>query len=368
MRYGIFLLSGYNQRSVIACCRWAAQRKVPVHVAARGPADPIYLTSYADAVFLQRATQNLEIDDLCDWIQALKQQHGYEHVLIAPSTEYFNRFLLGGLDRIRSAGGIVPLAQRPIYETVSDKFAFGELCRAHGIDVPQELPTAPATFPYVAKPRTYASARLAQIKPYLIYSSEQHQRFMELESAEDFYFQEFVHGRSIYLLSHIAKSGIATSYAQENLIQQAHGGSVVLARAHDFHTSPLAGQYLDMLRSIGFHGLVMVEVRLCERTGRYFMIEANPRMWGPLQFVVDNQIDLIGALVSDHGFDVPAIHENPMHQPYYFWSGGLARNQQPFAYHNYSAQAFVDDYQQLVSADVFRRSDTLRLFDQELSV
>jgi predicted ATP-grasp superfamily ATP-dependent carboligase len=368
MTYGIFLLSGYNQRAVIACCRWAAERGIPVHIAARGPQDPIYLTSHAGAVFVERTSAVLDTGELCNWIRELRSRHGHERVLVAPSTEFFNRFLLADTADVERAGGIVPLPPRAVYETVSDKFAFGKLCAAHGIAVPREFAVAPDTYPFVAKPRTYASITREQLRPHLIHSREQHQAFAQGTHAQEFYYQEFVHGRSVYLLAHIAKSGQAMTFAQENLIQQGGGGSVVLARGHDFHGTPMAEPYLDMLRSIDFHGLVMIEVRVSEATGACVMIEANPRLWGPFQFVVDNGVDLLGALLADHGLGpVPDGARPKAEQPYYFWSGGLSPGDRPFAFHNYSGEAFVDDYQQLARADLFRRADTVRLYEYELS-
>ena len=122
-----------------------------------------------------------------------------------------------------------------------------------------------------------------------------------------------------------------------------------------------------MLIRAGFHGLVMVEVRRCRRTGRAVMIEANPRMWGPLQFMLDQQADPLTPLFADHGIEaaVPAVRG--VASPYYFWSGGLSRTLPPCAFHNFSPDRFVADYARIAAADLFARDDTRRLHQHELA-
>jgi predicted ATP-grasp superfamily ATP-dependent carboligase len=226
----------------------------------------------------------------------------------------------------------------------------------------------PEALPFVAKPRQYGSATSGQIKPYLVFTPADRGHFLGRENPDNFFFQEFVTGRSIYLLAHIARDGAVTTCAQENLIQQARGGSMILARRHSFHLDPEAGRYLSLLKSVGFHGLIMIEVRRCDRTGRAVMIEANPRMWGPMQFALDQGVDLFAPLLADHGADVPAGIQADAARPHYFWSGGLTRQSQPYTFHNYSSRQFLDEYPQIAGSDLFLRDDSRRLHAHELTL
>src|SRR5581483_3523024 len=146
----------------------------------------------------------------------------------------FNRLLLRHRDAIEVAGGIVPLVDRALYEQLSDKHAFAALCAARGLAVPATYARIPDQFPFVAKPRTYGAAQSGQIKPYLIGDAQELERFLGREDPARFFLQEFVEGESIYLLVHVSREGEIMACAQENLIQQPHGGSIVLARRHDF--------------------------------------------------------------------------------------------------------------------------------------
>lgn len=360
-------LSGHNIRAVVALCRWAEAARLPVHLVARGPNDPVYLTDHAQRVFVERAYAALDVAEVKGWIERLRALHGYAQVVIAPSTEFFNRFLLRHRAAIEAAGGIIPLVDEALYERISDKHPFAAMCSSHGIPVPAVFDAPPERLPFVAKPRSYLSETCSQIKPYLVFTESDREKFLRRESPADFFFQEYVEGDSLYLLAHIARSGQITASAQENLMQQAEGGSIILARPHGFHLEPEARPYLDMLVGAGFHGLVMVEVRRCRRTGRAVMIEANPRMWGPLQFMLDMQADPFTPLFADHGITLGAPPALPPARAYYFWSGGLSRALPPCAFHQFSAERFVADHHRIASADLFARDDTRRLHQHELA-
>jgi hypothetical protein len=110
----------------------------------------------------------------------------------------------------------------------------------------------------------------------------------------------------------------------------------------------------------------MVELRRCARTGRAAMIEANPRLWGPLQLMLDQGVDPFAPCFADHGLNVdPPRDLGPRHD-FYFWSGGLAHLAAPCTFHGYSADDFVADYAPIARADLFARDDTRRLHAHEL--
>lgn len=367
-RTGILCLSGFNLRAVVALCRYGQGQGVPVHLAARGPADPLLRTAHAARVFTVRSSPALQLDELCGWVRRLRREHGHERILLAPSTEFFNRFALAHREALADCGAVLPLVEAPLYEAVSDKQAFGAMCRRHGIGVPQEQATPPARLPFVAKPIRYAGADGRQLRPHLVLQPADLARFQAEERAEDFYFQEYVQGQSLYLLLYLPRRGPAVRWSQENLLQQARGGSIILARRSDFHTHPEADRYVDMLRAEGFFGLVMVEVRRCPDTGRCVMIEANPRMWGPMQFVQDNGVDLFGALLRDMLDETPApLAAAPVSGEFYYWSGGLVPASRPYAFHGgYDASRLLDEHARVAACDLFLRDDTLALHRHEM--
>lgn len=365
MSTGILIVSGYNMRAVVAFCRWADARRLPFYLVARDRNDPVFLTAYRDRVLLTRDSRQLDAGKLAQWIALLRQRHGHNRALLLPSTEFLNRCMLAQRAELEAAGAVIPLVQRALYEQLSDKYSFGAMCQAAGIAVPAEYASLPGHFPFVAKPRNYASIGARQLKPHLIDDEAGLRRFLDQEDGADYYYQQFIDGRSLYLLAHVPRSGAPALFAQENLIQQPDGGSVILARADDFHLHPAARPYLDLLANCGFHGLVMIEVRLEPSSGTYYMIEANPRLWGPMQLVVDNDTGIFDSLLRDYGF---AWQDPPPQssQPWYFWSGGLADGAGA-RYHNYTPARFADRFQSIERASLFLRDDTMPLFRHELA-
>ena len=364
-RQSLLLLSGYNIRAVIAFCRWATAHNIDFHIIARDAHDPIFLTDYQKNVLLVRDSLALQPGTLLAWVEALNEKYHYDSVLLLPATEYFNRFLLQHREVIERNRCVIPLVEEALYKTISDKVCFARLCASYGLDIPSEFDDIPAQFPFVAKPRHYFSATGRQLIPYLIYDEIGLNHFFEREEALEFFYQEFVKGRSIYLLVYLAKDGSEILFSQENLMQQGGGKSIILARHSDFHTTKPARHYIDMLRAVGFSGLIMIELRYDEPNNRYVMIEANPRLWGPMQFVVDNTVDLFGRMLVDYDFTFSVSDKKPHPASHYFWSGGISGDAQPIAFFNYSASQFLKDYPMLRSQDIFFRNDTLNLFLSE---
>jgi predicted ATP-grasp superfamily ATP-dependent carboligase len=362
---GVLILSGYNIRAVVAFCRWAGAHGIACHLVARDAGDPIFLTAYRERVLLTRTSAALTVADIAAWIAELRGHHGYRDVLLLPSTEFLNRFMLAQRAALEAAGAIVPLCDAALYQRLSDKYSFGQLCADAGIPVPAEHAALPDTFPFVAKPRSYAAISARQLKPYLIHDAAGLARFRRHEDPADYYYQQFVTGRSLYLLAYCPRNGAPVLFSQENLIQQKDGGSIILARVDDFHHQPQAAAYVELLASTGFHGLVMIEVRQDPKSGQCYMIEANPRLWGPMQLVVDHAAGIFDAFLRDYGFE-PADHAVQAPGGLYFWCGGLADGADA-VYHGFSPAQFTDHDHSILRSSLVLRDDTMPLFRHELA-
>ncbi len=373
-KQAVLAISGYNIRAIIAFCRWATDRQLPFYLVASGEDDPIFLTSYADRVVSTRGSKSLSVQQFRDWYNLLKAKKSCDEVLILPSTEYLNRFLLDNRAELEASNYIIPLAGRELYERISDKYSFVKMCRSNGLDVPDEWDQPPGSFPYVAKPRTYRTKNGKILAPQLIMNFSDHVKFLNQRNSADHFYQEYVEGRSIYLLAYIGRNKAEDRlYSQENLMQQAGGGSILLAAHCDFHHQNLAQRYVSMLRKYGFHGLIMVELRYNPSKEKYYMIEANPRLWGPMQFCVDNRIDLFGSMMRDYDFELPEQSRElssmqPSNRKFYYWSGGLTADSSPPAYHSYSRDQYEQDLTALHSHDLFNRNDTIKLYLKEAGV
>ena len=125
-------------------------------------------------------------------------------------------------------------------------------------------------------------------------------------------FYEYVKGRSYYLLFYFGKFGNIKKFSQENLAQQFEGKSIIAAISSTIHKENICTQYETLFKEINYHGFVMVELRK-NHTG-YYMIEANPRFWGPSQLLINCNTAFFEEFLYDYGF-LKKCYQKSHYQP-----------------------------------------------------
>lgn len=358
----ILIFSGYNQRAVIAFLRTLTKNEICNYsIIARDYEDTILKTEYKDKVFYIRADKELCIKDFLNLLEKIKKQYICEKIFIAPTTEYLNRFLLEYRGCIEKQGGIIPLSSKDLYIKISDKESFQDICDTQGLIIPKKI-ELPELFEeaFVAKPKKYMGSGGIINAPVLITTPYAFQDFIEHYNADDFYFQEYISGRSFYLLFYFSKKGKYYAYSQENVLQQPYGKSIVAAKYSDIHTENICEQYAELFDKLNFYGLVMVELR--EADGKYYMIEANPRFWGPSQFFVDSNYNFFEYLLEDFNFTISSKvqSEECKNDIKYFWTGGMN------VYKNVLLVEYSDfELNEYIEFDVYNREDTRKVYEQE---
>lgn len=365
------IFSGFNQRAVIAFIRMLERRSVSYFIISSGVEDSIRHTPYARNVVVTRSTITLTEEAMAEALDATLAHAGVGvgRFHLAPTSESLIRFFLACRHLLEKRDITLPVVSHTLYTRLSDKEAFGELCLAAGLTIPRFLhDPSNADLPFVAKPKTYDLAM--PMAPLLIMTEQERVALLCHPNLERFYLQEYINGRSIYLLFHFAQDGSVQLCSQENLVQQPNGKSIIAAITANVHYSEKCKPYIDMLKSTGFHGLIMIEIRI-KSDDTWCVIEANPRLWGPSQFVIDiaEGHNLFDAFLDDCGFDSPSVTPPPTGLSRYFWFGGLMQTlssgKQP-AFHNYSVDQMLEDIPLWLAADVYRRPDTFNIFIEEL--
>lgn len=361
----LLIFSGYNQRGVIALLRTAEQLQVPYCIVASGETDTIHSTIYRSHVLLSR--KDLSLDISCfKWIfQQISQQYPEDSFVFAPSTEALNRLFLKHRELLAHYRIILPLVEEALYAQISDKRTFCQLCEENGITVPRQyskLQTCPKRF--VAKPRYYYSSLTNQyLSPVLIETEEARNAFESQYLQEDFFFQEYVEGNSYYLLYYIYGDGHIDKFSQKNILQQSNGKSILLAQADQLHLEYVSQPYEMLFRQLNFRGLIMIELR-CGLSGDY-MIEANPRMWGPSQLCVDAGANLLHSFLKDWGLtSISSDVSKPDYHAKYCWFGGIKEELEggrgicALSDQHLTPKEFISFFEN----DVYRREDTDILF------
>lgn len=265
----------------------------------------------------------------------------------------------------------IPLVEASTYFRLTEKRSATDFFSAAGLAAPREMHAETICEPpVVAKPFFNISEMGRSLYPHLLDTRARIETFLATHDPKDYFFQEYVHGDSLYLLFHLSRTGEHDFvWSQRNLLQQPDGKSMLLAEPSGFHRSDAAGKILRALRDAGFHGLGMVEV--IRTPEREVFIEMNPRIWGPVQFCLDQQQPLLQAFIGE------TLHDDPMRytgrrprlrRGRYFWLGGLLetlRAGRTPTWHAARRPLFSVILRNLF-CDVYLRKDSWRCFVQDL--
>lgn len=372
MTKAVIVFSGFNQRAVIAFLRTVKNTKTKCAVIAINREDPVFSTDYARLVMSIRKNTALDLEDILNCLKDVKKKIKADSYIIAPSSEALNRFFLEHRNAIRKLDCEIPLVDKRLYETISNKHSFGKLCAASGILIPEEYKSiSDAEYPFVAKPKKYFSKRGNAYTPTLITTKSELQLFENEYDKTSFYYQKFIGGNSYYLLYYFYKDGDIVKFSQINRIQQPEGKSIIGAESSNFHLTEESKKYEKMFKRIGFFGLVMVEVKRLKN--KNYMIEANPRFWGPSQLFIDARINLFEAFLFDTGLinEKPQDNTNIQKPVKYFWHGGVVdtlSKKANLTFYGYSAKRYSARFSEWIAVDVYNRIDTKKLYQKEVEV
>lgn len=354
----IYIMSGYNQRAVIAFLRYLEKIEYyDYSIIAVNSEDLILKTPYKSHVIYIRKVKQLTIEEFKDIFD-----HDLREGIFMPSTEALVRFQLEHRDYFEKQGITIPIVKKSLYELVSDKRKFWELCKNHALKVPKVYSDKEKIeFPIVVKPRTYLLSTNEIISPQIIRSQKELDIFIEGRNKHDFDYQQFITGESYYLLFYIGRDGVIYSFSQKNIFQQHNGKSMIAAEPSHIHEEKVSKDYGEMLKGMGFYGLIMIELR--KHKNDYYMIEANPRMWGPSQLFVDADVDFFGYLLKDYGIQIEIEKKPANYSVRFFWSGGYKGKLQDFRISETDINS--EDFSIFEMYDIFNRRDTLEIYRYE---
>jgi hypothetical protein len=111
----------------------------------------------------------------------------------------------------------------------------------------------------------------------------------------------------------------------------------------------------------------MIEVRLHNQ--KYYMIEANPRFWGPSQLFVDSGMNFFEQFLYDYSVIIrnPILREHKKNTKY-FWFGGIIetiRKNMESVYYFDNCSDFFNNMPEWISNDIYNRNDTNKIFHKE---
>lgn len=368
MSRGFVIFSGYNQRAVVCLCRVLSYYRLPFYILARDSSDSIFLSDFAPHVLAARTSMALDFKEISAMLFRVRAEKKIDEILLCPTTEALNRFFLRNRTALKELGCHIPLVEEATYHTISDKYEFGQLCAGREIAVPNEVSLSHAP-PFVIKPKSYFAGNGEVFTPHLVFSQSDLPQAKRMIDIGNYYVQEFVEGESLYLLYYFAADGRVAAISQKNLMQQSQGKSIIAAEISDIHEQPISDRFVELFKSLNFRGFVMVEIK--RSADRDYMIEANPRLWGPSQLLMDSGSGLFELFLEDYGYgdQIHSIGRLPKSSDKYFWFGGCVHRLEKdvdLAFHGWSKTQLIDSLSSWLQSDVYLRADTLKMFYKEV--
>jgi predicted ATP-grasp superfamily ATP-dependent carboligase len=322
----LIVFSGYNTRAILPLLATLSSMNLRFGIISLDDSDLINNTAYRDKIIFTRNNKNLQIDILIKCIKSYIKDEGLDCAYIAPSTEFLNEWLLINRDKLLDNKIKAPLVGHDLYESITNKLSFGRLCADNGIKIPKEYSLSEAlklNMKLVAKPKSNISSGLSMYPIILNRGSHDLDNFLKNHDGNDYFYQEYVSGDSLYLLYYFSISGTVYSLSQQNFVQEPEGKSMLYSRLSDIHEKPISSKFIRLFKKVGFKGLVMVELKYFNNL--YYMIEANPRLWGPSQLFVDSGYNIFIPFLKDI-FGDAKININIKVSDYnaeYSWVGGI---------------------------------------------
>lgn len=300
----VLVLAGRNDRATLACVRSLHSGGTPFKIVLPAERETVYdpyntvwsLTPYRSLIFDGR------YESVDTGNEAFRRSVGsfatrLNQPIVFPIGEKEMRAMLEDESWLENNDIQLPLPTIETYTEVSDKSSFAKLVREYGIRTPGEYSyhTIRTRPPFVAKPKSNVSERGRKLTPYLLHTDADVSVFEAEESVELFFYQEYIDGPSVYYCSVWDSGTVVGEYTQKTVRQQPNGKSVIKAALIELDPG-IRDKLRALLADLEWHGPIMIELK--RQAEEYYMIEANPRFWGPLQLGVDNGYDFPRALYA----------------------------------------------------------------------
>ena len=343
------IFSGYNQRAVIALCRYFKSIDQRFVIVSSGIEDPIYLTDYKNNVVLERTDKTLTIE----LFFKISNLHD-DKLVYCPTSEFLNMFVLENADSFQKIGIATGMPTKESYEKITNKWSSQELFKnLDHIKIIEPVELDKAQVPCVIKP--YKNVILNRVLyPFICYSQDFLKEVKEKINRNEYFGQKFIDGQSYYFCAYLSKNGSFKGYWQENILQQPDGKSIVLAKACN-NPGLNEDALMNIIYKVGYFGPLMIEFIL--ENDNFYFIEINPRFWGPLQLANDVNPQILDAYLEEwFGRTVTSVKTNA--SGFYAWNHG-AQSQSLKKYPAINKLKSVKRL--LLENDVYSKRDTINL-------
>lgn len=351
------ILTGYNERAVVALCRFFSSIEREFFLVARDSKDVIYITEWGSNVIIERATAELNIDLFFN-IAKLLHNRGFKPCL-CPTSEFLNRFVFENQGQLIHQGWHWIFPEYQIYKDLSDKYSSPyHIERVLGLNPPAAQKQGVWQAPCVLKPKSNLQNGTV-LYPKICMNEAELLLALEDIDTDHWFSQVLIDGQSFYLCGYLDKRGGWNYFWQENMLQQPNGKSIVLARCCE-NPGVDVSRLMRGLHQMDYHGPFMMEV-IRDKYNVLHFIEINPRFWGPLDLARRACPEILQRFLSDmddEPFAAESKSQNAQHM--YAWAYG-AKNHLLKFYPSAAGLSELEIQSLLIMHDVYAYPDTASL-------
>lgn len=312
------LVTDGNQRAALAVTRSLGSKGIRVITA-----DVLPKTLSSASKHAYSSETYLPHDDIPAFIKSIKDIVSRHNIqVIIPITEISLFSLLQHRNEFPSA--VMPFDSYEKISLLSDKAKLIEHCTKLDISCPKSLYFESGSeaihtdlsleFPIVLKPyrsRIFENDHWISTSVKYAHTEEEFRNMCMNDpvfSSHPFMIQEYIEGfgQGIFLLFDHGKP-IAT-FCHKRLREKPPTGGVSVLCESTAAPEALSKMAVDLLSSVQWHGVAMVEFKVNEHRGPFIM-EVNTRFWGSLQLAIDAGVDF-PYLLYKLSQNVPLTHES----------------------------------------------------------
>ncbi|MHA6261268.1 hypothetical protein ACXYMX_15490 [Sporosarcina sp. CAU 1771] len=355
----ILILANENERAAVSCLRSLEHADVDIYIAFSERRIKNYITfkSYIskDIYYYSNKSKDQFINSLLNIQKRIGDffLFNFGDSITRWSIEERKKLALNGVD--------IKSPNLSSFDLMLNKHSFIECCLKYQLDVPLEI-AAEIYLKNNFKDKFVIKAKLNEEtyddsilkSPLLIENKKSWIRLKNKKiNIEKHFVQEYIEGPSIYYCALYSSGYKVTHFVQKNVVQQPGGKSVIKAVP-----SQLPERIIDridnMMLDMDWEGIMMIEFK--ELNGKFYAIECNPRLWGPLQLAIDNGIDFPSSIV-DNNTQPKSINDTNDYG--YLWMNGfllgvlyMFQTKTKFQIHSHKQN------KKLIYKDVWVRRDT----------
>ena len=234
------------------------------------------------AEVLRTDNESLCVEDF----NAIAEKYKDDLLVFVPAEEKTIAFLFQFVKKYGQKNYVYILPKEEVYHQFRNKKGLNDFCAEHNLSAPahykvEEIDALkPEQFPILLKP-CIGSGSEGQ---YRLYNLEDYtEKIRKKVQKAPYLVQELIpNGHDVQGTFYLYHEGnLVEAYSHQRLrTSPPTGGVTVLSKLHI--NMPLIAEGQKILDMAGWNGLVMLEFLLDERTGKYKVIEANPRVWGSI--------------------------------------------------------------------------------------